>query len=244
MRKAMLKTLKTACVITTITGLATIASQAADPQQTTSGTAGYQTGTETTTSDHSAKSFIKQAFQDNQAEIDLANVGVSKAQNADLKSFAEQLQKDHSQANQDLLPLAQKYGATEKKPMFGERAVSKFEKESAGPEFDKKFATEVLKDHQKNISKLERDSTKLQETDLKQYADNLLSKMREHLQHAQTVARTVGVDDSTISSIMSKAGAVGGTSETSQSGVGTGYSGKESPGAKQLQPDSSTTPKQ
>lgn len=247
MRKAMLKTLKQACVITTVTGLTAIAVQAADDPQTTTGTSGYQSGTQSsssTTGEHSAKSFIKQAYQDNQTEIDLANVGMSKAQNAELKSFCQMLQQDHTQANKDLQPLATKYNVTEQPSRFGEHAVSKFEKETAGPEFDKKLATELLKSHQKDISKFERASSKLQETDVKQFADTMLTKLREHLQHAETVAKAVGVDQSTISSIMSKAPAVGGTSENEQSGAGTGTSGKtedQGSGAKQLQPDSTTT---
>jgi putative membrane protein len=245
MRKAILKTLKSACVITTVTGLTAFAVQAAEDSQTTTGTSGYQTGTQSTAGEHSAKSFIKQAFQDNQTEIDLANVGMSKAQNAELKSFCQQLQQDHTQANKDLQPLAQKYGVNEQPSRFGERTVNKFEKETSGAEFDKKLATDLLKNHQKDITKFERASAKLQEPDVKQYADTLLTKLREHMQHAEAVARAVGVDQSTISSAMSKTPAVGGTGETEESGAGAGTSGKtdQGSGSKQLQQDS-TTPKQ
>jgi hypothetical protein len=151
------------------------------------------------------------------------------------------MQKDHAQANKDLQPLAQKYGVTEEQSMLRQHEVNKFSKESTGAEFDKKLATEMLKDHQKDIAKFEHASTKLQETDVKQYAENMLPKLREHLQHAATVARAVGVDESTISSAMSKAAAVGGTSDTEQSGTGSGSSEKtdQGSGAKQIQP---TTP--
>ncbi len=248
MRKAMLKTLKTACVITTITGLTTLAAQARDDQKTststTTGTSGYQTGTESTSADHADKSFIKQAFQDNQMEIDVAKAGASKAQNANLKQFCQMLESDHTQANQQLQPLAAKYGVNEQTSWRTEHAANKFEKETAGPEFDKKLATELLKDHQKDITKFERASSKLQETDVKQYAENMLPKLREHLQKAATVAQEVGVDQSTISSIMSKAPAVGGTAETQETTTGsaTGTTGKTEQGAggQQLQP--STTP--
>lgn len=240
MRKAMLKTLKSACVITTVTGLATFVAQARDDQSTTStGASGYQTTTESLTGDHSAKSFIKQAYQDNQMEIDLANVGMSKAQNANLKQLCQMLQTDHTQANQQLQPLAQKYGVTEQPTRRTEREANKLEKENSGPEFDKKLATELLKDHQKDIAKFERASTKLQETDVKEYAQTMLPKLREHLQKAATVAGEVGVDQSTISSIMSKAPAVGGTAETQESTTGTGTTGKteQGAGAQQLQPE-------
>lgn len=240
MTKAMLKTLRAACVITTITGLSTLATRAADTGGTTTGTSGYGTTTETsTTGDHSAKSFIKQAFRDNQAEIDLGRVGSTKAQNPELKSFSQQIEQDHTQANQQLQPLAQKYGVQEQQSMLREHEVNKFEKEQPGPEFDKKFATEMLKTHQKAITAFERASTKLRETDVKQYAETMLPKLREHLQHAATVARSVGVDQSTISSALSKASAVGGTSESPESQTGSATSDKTDQGAasKELQPN-------
>src|SRR5438477_11175522 len=101
MRKNMLKKLKTACILTTITGLSAIAVQAADTQTTTgSSTSGATTtsGSSTSTSDsasasHAAKSFIKDAYRDNQMEIDMAAVGIQKAQNANLKSFCQEIQK-------------------------------------------------------------------------------------------------------------------------------------------------------
>jgi len=65
--------------------------------------------------------------------------------------------------------------------------------------------------------------------------------LREHLQRAASVARSVGVDQSTISSAMAKAPAVGGTSETPESQTGSATSDKTDQGAgsKQLEP---TTP--
>jgi putative membrane protein len=245
MRKAMRKTLKTACIITTVTGLTALSAAAADSTATT-GTTGY--GNETTShsilGDHSAKGFIKEAFRDNQEEIDMAAMGMNKAQNAELKSFCQQLQQDHTKANQELQPIAQKYGVAEEQSKLREHAVNKFDKEAAGPEFDKKFAIAMMKDHQKAINKFEKAANKLQEADVKQYAESMLPKLREHLQKAETVARQVGVEQSEISSIMSKTPAVGGTSETTETGVGTGTSGKtlQGAGAQQLQPDTTPTP--
>jgi len=164
-----------------------------------------------------------------------------------LKAFCKQLQEDHTKANQELQPLAQKYGVTEKASMR-EHEVNKFEKETAGPEFDKKFATEMIKDHQKEIKKFERAISKLQEADVKQYAESMLPKLREHLQKAETVAAAVGVDQSTITSL-TRNSPVGGTAEEENTQTGTGTSGKTpgltSQGAagQQLQPDATTTPK-
>jgi len=163
---------------------------------------------------------------------------MTKAQNSDLKSFSEMLQKDHTQALNELQPIAQKYGVALEPTRRTERVANKFEKETAGPDFDKKFATELLKDHQKTIAKFERAASKVQEADVKQYADSMLPKLREHLQKALTIARQVGVEQSTISSIESKTPAFGGTAETQESTTGT--SGKQGSGAQELQPNSPT----
>lgn len=229
----MLKTLKTACVITTITSLATLAARAED-QQGTSGTPGYQSKIESTLGEFAAKGFIKEAYRDNQMELQLAGIGQNKAQNAELKTYCEQIQKHHTQANKDLQPLAQKYGVTEDQSWLREHEVNKFEKESSGPEFDKNLATEMLKSHQKALGRFERAALKLKETDVKQYAENMLPKLREHLQHGATVAQAVGVDPSTISSIMSKTPAVGGTGENQE--FGTGSKTEKGTGAKQPEP--------
>src|SRR6185369_13348751 len=65
------------------------------------------------------------------------------------------------------------------------------------------------------IKKFEDAATKLQETDVKQYAQTTLPKLRQHFDRAVTVARAVGVDQSTISSYSKKVpSAVGGTSDS------------------------------
>lgn len=241
MRRTMLKTVKTVCVLTTITGLAALTARAGDDPNTTTSTTGNQATTESTTGDHADKSFIRQAFQDNQEEIDLGKAGLAKAQNPNLKQYCQMIETDHTQANNELQPLAQKYGINEKTSWRTEHVANKFEKETSGPEFDKKLVTEFLKDHQKDIAKFERAISKLQEPDVRQYAQNMLPKLREHLRKAGTVAQEVGVDQSTISSIMSKTPAFGGTAETQESTTGTGTSGKtiQGSGAQQLQPATS-----
>src|SRR6185369_9911327 len=95
-----------------------------------------------------------------------------------------------------------------------------------------------LKNHQKDIAKFEKASSKVQEADVKQYAESMLPKLREHLQHAATVAGSVGVDQSTISSVMSKAPSVGGTTDTQETTTGKASSTKtdQGLGSQEVQP--------
>src|SRR6266478_5071405 len=85
-----------------------------------------QTSTSSSTTDRAASRFIKDAARDNEMELSLAQVGAQKAENADLKSFCQKLQQDHTQANQELQPLAQKYGVTIEQTRSSEREANKF----------------------------------------------------------------------------------------------------------------------
>lgn len=73
---------------------------------------------------------------------------------------------------------------------------------------------------------------------MKQFAQATLPKLQQHFQHAQTVAKAVGVDQSTISSIVNGTPeAVGGTGTAQEPEPGTGAGGKteKGAGAKQLE---------
>ena len=169
------------------------------------------------------KGFVKEAVQGNLAEIALAEVATQKAQNPEVKQFAEQIRKDHTEANQKLQAIAQKNGAstTELDPKH-QKKITAMEKMS-GDEFDKAYAKDMLKDHAKDVAKYERASREFQDPELKQYVTETLPKLREHLEHAQTTAKAVGIDESTISSLMKQTPeSVGGVSETESSERGAG----------------------
>jgi putative membrane protein len=196
-----------------------------------------------TKADHITTAFLKEAARDNAAEIGLAEVGARQAQNAELKSYCEMLQKDHAQVNKDLEGIAQRYGvATNQSPTRrDEKEVAKFEK-LTGSEFDQKFAEQMLTDHQKAISKYEKASQDLQAAEVKQYAETMLPKLRDHFQKAADIARTVGVDPSTISAITKKLPAVGGTIETIESSHGAGEKVQQQDTSKDLQKDETPKP--
>ena len=183
-----------------------------------------------TTADRKTMAFLKEAARDNDAEVGLAEVGASRAENAELKSYCEMLRKDHTQANKDLGPLATKYGVSINQPLprKDEKEMAKFEKLN-GQEFDQKFAEQMLLDHEKAINKYEKALKNVEAPDVTQYAETMLPKLRQHFQKGVEIARAVGVDDSTISSISKKLPAVGGTGESFESGKSTGE-GKTQPG--------------
>jgi putative membrane protein len=224
MRIGMLNTIKGGLVATTIASLTALTLQV-QAQQSYSGSSSSSASTTQagTSTDRAAVRFIKEAARANESEIALGQAGAQKAEKADLKSFCQTMVQDHTLANNELQPLAQKYGVTIEPTRSTEWEANKFEKETPGVKLDQKLVTEFLKDHQKTIAQFEKAATQVTEPDVKEYIDKMLPKLREHFQHAETVARALGVSESTVSSYTRKTpGAVGGTAEEQGIQQGTG----------------------
>lgn len=109
-----------------------------------------------------------------------------------------------------------------------QKHLEKLQKAEASS-FDKEFATEILKAHQKDIKQFSKAAQELQESDVKQFAQDQLPKLQQHFQTASQVAQTVGVDEATVTSLNKDLPqAVGGTSESQSTTQGSGSSSKSS----------------
>ena len=63
----------------------------------------------------------------------------------------------------------------------------------------------------------------MEDTDVKQYAQETLPHLQTHLTHAESAAKSAGVDQSTIASITKDVpAAAGGTGENQEKGSGAG----------------------
>src|SRR5262249_7235811 len=56
------------------------------------------------------REFVMKAAEGGKAEVELGQLAVSKASNADVKQFAQRMVDDHGKANQELMQLAQTKG--------------------------------------------------------------------------------------------------------------------------------------
>lgn len=158
--------------------------------------------------------FVKKALMGGQMEVRMGQLAQQKGQNQEVKRLGEALVRDHTQANQQLQEIAQtlnisatgeehdKLQAQGKDHEAGkhqkhQQHLSKLENQS-GAEFDKEFVKMAIKHHKKDISEFERAQNQVQDQQLKSFIQQTLPKLRQHLQMAQTAARSVGVDESTI----------------------------------------------
>lgn len=170
-----------------------------------------------------AESFIKDAVRGNNSEIAMAEIAERKAQNAQVKQYAEMLRRDHKKANDELEPIAQAHGVavTSTEASMHEEKTHDLNQVS-GSEFDKAYIKDMLRDHQKDIGKFEKASQNLREPDVKRYAEKTLTTLRQHLQRAKQAAQAIGISESEVSSILNESPeAVGGVGEKQESESGS-----------------------
>jgi putative membrane protein len=152
---------------------------------------------------HRAKEFLKNAEQANSAEIALSQVAQSRAQNSDVKQLAQMMVSDHQACNQKVQAIAQAHGLSFDQSLdwVNQHEVNRLQKADEG-NFDKDYTKIMLKDHVKAIKMFQKAADDIDEPDVKEFAANTLPTLRNHLRHAEDAARAIGMDDSTVNSIV------------------------------------------
>jgi putative membrane protein len=158
------------------------------------------------------QSIIKNSAKMNLATQKFADLAQEKAQSQELKQFAQTLKQDHQKAQQELERLAQKHSVTLPTSVDDkcQQEISRLEALS-GEEFDREFAKGAIEGHAMAVAHLQKASSAAEDTDLRQYTQQMLSKIKQHQSKGREIAKAVGVDQTTISSLETKAqNAVGG----------------------------------
>jgi putative membrane protein len=116
-------------------------------------------------------------------------MGASKAKNPDVKKFGQKMADDHALMLKDLQTLAKSKGValptTVNARDFAE--MKKLE-HASGDDFDRKYMQEMVKDHEKHVKNTETLAAKAKDPDFKSAVQHASAKIREHLQHAKSIA--------------------------------------------------------
>ncbi len=140
------------------------------------------------------QNFVTQAAQDGMGEVAIVKVAEQKATDPQVKNLAKKLLDDHNKADDQLKDIASKQDITLPSDMSQQDKdrVDRLSKLS-GKQFDQAFLKEQVKDHQKDIQAFQNEANNGQDPQLKQWAQNKLSVLRDHLQMAQKLAKQEGV---------------------------------------------------
>jgi putative membrane protein len=133
--------------------------------------------------------FVKTEAAAGNAELKLAELGVQKAERADVKAFAEMLVTDHTQANKELSALATEKGV-EVSAVLDPKHADAFQKlEKAGKgDFDKEFLSDMISAHKKCVSNFEEAAKDAKNNDVKMWAEKMLPTLKAHLAKAKELA--------------------------------------------------------
>jgi len=131
----------------------------------------------------------------NQHEIDMGKMAQEKSQSEDVKAYGAQLVLDHQAADDKVLSLAKKDSiallSAEARGLLAKHEKAQAHQMMAelsgksGAEFDKAFTKAMIKDHKKDIAKLERAEKSLTHAETKELVSKVLPTLRQHLATAQ-----------------------------------------------------------
>jgi predicted outer membrane protein len=130
---------------------------------------------------------LKNVAQANMAEIEAGKLAVSKTQNDNVKSFAQQMIDDHTKALNDVQQLAQSKGVTlPTEPDAKHKAMGAKLSALSGEAFDKAYMSGAgVSDHKKVHSMLKSDEKRAKDPDVKALVAKMTPVVEQHLKSAQ-----------------------------------------------------------
>ena len=132
--------------------------------------------------------FIKKAAAGGLAEVKLSELAENRASDPKVKDFAKQMVTDHTQANNELKPIAESNKIPVPTKLTGEHEATYNHLEKlSGAKFDAAYIKVMVSDHDKTVSAFEEASSKVQDPTLKTFIEKTLPVLRQHQQHIHEI---------------------------------------------------------
>ena len=165
---------------------------ATDTSGTMSSTSTASTGGSVSTASPADKEFVAQAGEAGLAEVRQSELAQQRAQNAEVKAFAQRMIADHGKGNEELQQLATTKGLVVPTALNEQHqaAVSHLQGLN-GRAFDRMYVQHMAEDHQKVVSMFEAAERTAQDPDLRNWITKTLPTLREHLKHVQSLQAKV-----------------------------------------------------
>jgi putative membrane protein len=131
--------------------------------------------------------FLTKAIQAGVAEVQISELALEKAQNEQVRQFAERMVQDHTAANERLVSLAESAGNAPSMELDQEhQAMLQQLSQLSGEEFDRQYMEGQVLDHEAAVRLFASEAT--QPTGpVDALAGELLPALRQHLQMAEEI---------------------------------------------------------
>jgi putative membrane protein len=143
-------------------------------------------------SEPTSQQFVTNAVESNlaEAEVEVSQLALSKTQNPQVRTFAQQMIDDHTKANSELQALAkQKSLKVPDAPDMMHRASLKMLQAKSGTGFDESYISQMNKDHDKAMALFQEAAASGKvDSDLKALASKTLPTLEKHHQLVSQLA--------------------------------------------------------
>jgi putative membrane protein len=141
----------------------------------------------------SSKKFLDHMAKDSQGEVQIAQMVESKTSNPQVKQFAQKLEQDHTQMDQQMQSTMSQLGMTMPQPLTAQQQQLQSKLQSAsGTQFDKDFVNAQVQDHQKDVSEVQQHLKSVTDENVKQLLQQALPVLQQHLQMAKQLQSQLG----------------------------------------------------
>lgn len=133
---------------------------------------------------------MKQLAQDNLAEIEAGKLAADKAQDPQVKQFAQRMVDDHTKLLDDLKKLAEaKNVALPTTPDAKHQKLMKKLQSASGEKFDREYMKAMVKDHREALKQVQRTAKSAKDPDLKNSVQQAAPEIQDHLKMAQNISK-------------------------------------------------------
>lgn len=131
--------------------------------------------------------FVDAATEAGIAEVVTGNLALEKSQNAEIKTFAQQMVTDHTKANQKLGDIARKLDIKVPDDAALTDKVKKMILEWRDESFDKSYVNNQVDAHEKAVELFKKEAASSDKPELKAFASDTLPTLEHHLEQAKAL---------------------------------------------------------
>lgn len=138
------------------------------------------------------KEFVMKAGYANRAEIDLAQLALSQANNDSVKAYAQFMINEHTLAQNELKSIAAPKNISVPDTLDAAHKTLKQQfMNMSGTQFDSAYIQLQIQDHQKTQQDFQTEINEGKDTDIKNYSNKYLPHINMHLQKAQQIQNMI-----------------------------------------------------
>lgn len=136
--------------------------------------------------------FVRKAAAGGLAEVELGKLAAERALSQDVKHFGQRMVDDHTKANDQLKQVASEEGVELPDKLNAKDKATKDRLEKlSGKQFDRAYMRNMVTDHAKDVSEFRTESKTAKDPAVKDFAQQTLPTLEDHLKQAKTIAPQV-----------------------------------------------------